>query len=318
MNAIEHGGPDAAGIPRWDFSTNANACGPAPRVLLSIRQADAARYPDPGYRALREQLAGFHAVTAERIVIAASASEFILRMTMAVARRWPQASVSLPQPGYADYGRAAQASGLRLAQAGDAMLVWHTEPGSPDGRAQRAPATREGAVLVIDRAYAPLRLHGEAPTLPPQAWQLMSPNKALGLTGVRGAYAIAPVGAEELQADLDRLTPSWPLGAHGVAMLAGWAQSDTQDWLADCLPTLRDWKRHQLSLCSELGWQCHDSVTPFYLVTGIDAALLPRLRASGVKLRDTTSMGLPQHVRLSVQPPQAQQALRDAWRQVNA
>ena len=72
MSSTQHGGPDAAGVPRWDFSTNANACGPAPRVLLSIRQADAARYPDPSYTALREQLASFHAVPSDRIVIAAT------------------------------------------------------------------------------------------------------------------------------------------------------------------------------------------------------------------------------------------------------
>jgi histidinol-phosphate aminotransferase len=312
-----HGGPDAAGVPRWDFSTNANACGPAPRVLLSIRQADATRYPDPAYTALREQLAGFHAVPAERIVIAASASEFILRMTMAVARGGPQASVHLPQPGYVDYGRAARTCGLRPAQAGDAMLVWHTEPGSPDGRSQRVPATREGAVLVVDRAYAPLRLSGEAPVLPLHAWQLMSPNKALGLTGVRGAYAIAPPDAGELPSLLESLAPSWPLGAHGVAMLAGWALAETQDWLADALPTLREWKRQQLACCAELGWLCGESVTPFFVAQGIDAQSLPRLREQGVKLRDATDMGLPGHVRLSVQPPQAQQALRSAWLRVN-
>lgn len=313
-----HGGPDAAGVPRWDFSTNANACGPAPRVLLSIRQADAARYPDPGYTALREQLASFHAVPLERIVIAASASEFIGRMTLAVAQHWPQASVHLPQPAYADYGRMARTCGLRLAQAGDALLVWHTEPGSPEGHSQRVPATREEAVLVVDRAYAPLRLSGEAPAMPSHAWQLMSPNKALGLTGVRGAYAIAPADAGELQMALARLAPSWPLGAHGVAMLAGWALADTQAWLADCLPTLRDWKRQQLACCAELGWLCGDSVTPFFVAQGVDALCLPRLREQGVKLRDTGDMGLPGHVRLSVQSPQAQQALRTAWLKVNA
>ena len=38
---IDHGGPDALGAPRWDFSTNANACGPAPHVLAALRfQAD--------------------------------------------------------------------------------------------------------------------------------------------------------------------------------------------------------------------------------------------------------------------------------------
>jgi histidinol-phosphate aminotransferase len=314
--AFDHGGPDADGVPRWDFSTNANACGPAPGVLRSIRQADVSRYPDPAYTALREQLAGFHAVPADRIGIAASASEFIFRMTAAVARRWPQASVHVPQPGYADYGRAAEACALRFTQAGDALLVWHTEPGSPDGRSRRAPATREGAVLVVDCAYAPLRLHGDTPVLPSHAWQLFSPNKALGLTGVRAAYAVAPSGAEELLAALQALAPSWPLGAHGVALLAGWAHTETQAWLADSLLTLREWKRQQIELCTDLGWVCEDSVVPFHLVRWPEAALLPHLRAMNVKLRDTTSMGLPGHVRLSVQPPMAQQVLRDAWRKV--
>ncbi len=318
VSGVAHGGPDAAGVPRWDFSTNANACGPAPRVLLSVRQADAARYPDPAYTALREQLASFHVVPVSRIVMAASASEFIYRMSLAMAHRSPQASVYLPVPGYADYARAAQAFGLRLAQAGDAALVWHTEPGSPDGRSHRVPATREGAVLVVDCAYAPLRLEGDAPPLPEQAWRLMSPNKALGLTGVRGAYAIAPDDAGDLQATLEALAPSWAVGAHGVAMLAGWAAAETQAWLVDCLSLLRTWKRQQLECCAELGWLCSESVTPFFLAQGPEVQQLQRLRAQGVKLRDTTDMGLPGHVRLSVQPPQAQQALRAAWYKARA
>jgi len=314
-----HGGPDAAGVPRWDFSTNANACGPAPGVLQAVQHADVTRYPDPDYSALREQLAAFHTVSADRIVIAASASEFIFRMTAAVARLWPGASVHAPQPGYADYGRAAQAFGLRqVNMTGDALLSWHTEPGSPDGVSRRPPTTREGAVQVVDAAYAPLRLDGERSVLPSHAWQLMSPNKALGLTGVRGAYAIAPPESEALCATLDALAPSWPVGAQGVAMLASWGTAETQTWLADCLPVLREWKRRQLALCAELGWVCLDSVTPFYLMQWPDPQQLLRLRAHGVKLRDTSTMGLPGHVRLSVQPPQAQQALHDAWREVSA
>jgi histidinol-phosphate aminotransferase len=310
----QHGGPDAAGVPRWDFSTNANACGPAPSVLRAMQAADAARYPDPASTALRQRLADFHATTPERIVVAGSASEFIFRMSAAVAKRWPRASVSVPFPGYADYGRAALAHGLRGAAAGDAQLVWHTEPGSPDGHICRAPAVREGAVLVLDRAYAPLRLEGQADASPPHAWQLMSPNKALGLTGVRGAYAIAPPDSESLVADLGALAPSWPLGAHGVALLEAWTTPEAQSWLADCLPALRAWKQSQLALCAELGWTCDArSAAPFYLARGPDVVQLRRLRALGLKLRDTTSMGLPGQVRLSVQPPSAQHALREAW-----
>ena len=102
-------------------------------------------------------------------------------------------------------------------------------------------------------------------------------------------------------------------------MLAGWATDDTQAWLAHCLPTLRDWKQQQLACCAEIGWMCLDnSVAPFYLAQGPDGARLQRMRALGVKLRDTTSMGLPGHVRLSVQSPRAQQALRDAWHKAMA
>ena len=43
-----HGGPDAQGVPRYDFSTNATACGPCPECWAAVQQADAnAPLPDP-------------------------------------------------------------------------------------------------------------------------------------------------------------------------------------------------------------------------------------------------------------------------------
>ena len=55
-----HGGPGANGPARFDFSTTANACGPCPMVLATIREADYGHYPDPAYTALRQQLAAMH------------------------------------------------------------------------------------------------------------------------------------------------------------------------------------------------------------------------------------------------------------------
>lgn len=316
-----HGGTDAAGVPRWDFSTNANACGPEPRALQAVRAADPARYPDPEHVALRAALAGLHGVAADRIVIAASASEFIVRMTSLVTRRWPGAAVHAPRLSYGDYALAARAHGLaRAASPTAARLVWHTQPGSPLGESRPAPPVRSDALLIVDRAYAPLRLHGIECELPSTAWQLWSPNKALGLTGVRGAYVIAPHGLEDLQAALVSLAPSWPLGAHSVAMLQAWAEDATQQWVQGSLVTLRAWKQQQIEACEALGWVCEPSDTPFYVarwdgVADAPAQLLPRLRALGLKLRDATSLGLPGHVRLSVQPPEAQHALVRLWRE---
>ncbi|NKI97418.1 aminotransferase class I/II-fold pyridoxal phosphate-dependent enzyme [Rhizobacter sp. SG703] len=305
-----HGGPDAHGVPRHDFSTNANACGPAP---VDWRDADPTRYPDPSYTALRRGLAAFHGVDERRIVLAASASEFIARISTAVALRWPNAGVHLPRPSYGDYEAAALARGLREVVAGEARLVWHASPSSPFGRSMPLDPTL-GAVHVVDRAYAPLNLQGDHTAPPDAAWQLWSPNKALGLTGIRGAYAIAPHDDDDIAAQLDALAPSWPLGAHAVLMLQAWASPAVQAWLQASLATLRRWKTRQLALCASLGWQCEPSDTPFYIARAPAIAdRLPALRAHGIKLRDATSFGLPGAVRVSVQPPDAQDALARAW-----
>lgn len=333
-----HGGPDALGVPRYDFSTNANACGPSPQALAALQQADRRHYPDPAYTALRTQLAAFHGVAAERIVIAASASEFIHRIS-AFAARSGLRHATVPAHGYGDYLRAARTWGLQNGAGAAAQpapaLHWACEPASPLGTRDAALAcwaqagAAPGALRVIDRAYAPLRLDAAvaaaADAVPGDVWQMLTPNKALGLTGVRAAYAIAPPAAVQdgSVAAVQALAPSWPLGADGVALLGAWVRADTQDWLARSLDQLRGWKAAQLRLCAQLGWAVlPGSLANFFTARPLAADDLPALqralqalRARGIKLRDCASFGLPGHVRLGVLAPEAQQALLQAWQE---
>ena len=328
-----HGGPDAAGIPAFDFSTNSNACGPSPEALQAVQAADATRYPDPAYTALREALGAFHGVAPGRIVLAASASEFIHRIT-AWAAQQGAVQVAVPPHSYGDYAQAAQVRGLDVLRGcGDAVgLQWACEPSSPlgleDPVVQVWRKGEEGdsasALRVLDCAYVPLRLDAEAawtgvpsPHLPSACWQLWTPNKALGLTGVRAAYAVAPAGGDEAVQALTAQAPSWPVGAHGVALLQAWTKPAVQQWLVHSLTTLRDWKARQQALCSDLGWAEHaGSLANYFCAQPATATLqkdLAALRASGIKLRDTTSFGLPGTVRLGVLAPAAQDALQAAW-----
>ena len=332
-----HGGPDAAGVPLFDFSTNSNACGPCAEAREAVQAADATRYPDPAYTALRECLAAFHGVAPARIVLAASASEFIHRIT-ALAAQQGVVQVALPAHSYGDYAQAAQVRGLGLVRGGGAAagLQWACEPSSFLGLAD--PAVRAwqqqgverggddaaGVLRVLDCAYVPLRLGPEGAwtgtppaQLPSACWQLWTPNKALGLTGVRAAYAIAPAGSEELVRALVALAPSWPVGAHGVALLQAWVLPVVQQWLVYSLSTLREWKSRQQALCLDLGWAVHaGSLANYFCAQPVSTSLrndLAALRAAGIKLRDTTSFGLPGSVRLGVLAPAAQDALRQAW-----
>lgn len=328
-----HGGTDELGVPEHDFSTNSNACGPCPAALVAVRAADASRYPDPGYRDLRAALAAFHGVEPARILLAGSASEFIFRVSALVARdarRPSQDSVTyaLPSHAYGDYAQAARAWGLELAaSASDARLIWACEPSSPLGQAQaglgqQVDALRQDQWLVLDRAYAPLRLQGQSSLDAAgldRVWQLWTPNKALGLTGVRAAYAIAPLQAGASVEQLQALAPSWPVGAHGVAMLQAWTSAAAQDWLATSLATLRDWKQRQLDLCQSLGWQRLPSDANYFVARLASRDLghdLAQLRRQGIKLRDASSFGLPGHVRLGVLAPPAQDALALAWKAI--
>lgn len=329
-----HGGPDAQGVPLHDFSTNANACGPCPPALEGLRAANPSRYPDPNHTELRERLAAFHGVGRERLVVAASASEFIVRITAAAAAGGGGTAV-VPVLAYGDYARAARAHGLEVQPAtatepgaSAARLAWGCEPSTPLGQddphlAARVDAWPADRPFVLDRAYAPLRLDGPpggslGPDRVARVWQLWSPNKALGLTGVRGAYAIAPCDAPPaFLACVQDLAPSWPLGAHAVAMLAAWAETPAQNWLAGSLAVLDRWKRRQQRLCTELGCEVLPSVANFFCARWpAEMPLqhtLDSLRAQGIKLRDCASFGLPGHVRLGVLPPRSQDALAVAW-----
>jgi histidinol-phosphate aminotransferase len=348
---VPHGGPDEHGVARFDFSTNGNASGPLPSVARAVARADRRRYPDSSYRALSERLAAWHGVDAARIVVGGSASELIHRLTRVAAVAAGARRVRLPSPGYGDYAAAARLAGLATAvrrASADATqqrrqprnrgasaarphsvpsagaLYWITEPMNPTGStlghalaAEIVRATDAGAIVALDLAYQPLRLDGLS--LPPQAdaaWQLWSPNKACGLTGVRAAYAVAPRGGEAMAHALRAHAPSWVAGADGVAMLAAFATPAAQDELRQRLPRLQAWRGALAAVLRASGWQVRDSdsVTPFFVAqapAGIDPAAL---RASGIQLRSTDDMGLPGWLRLSAQPPAALRALREACR----
>ncbi len=345
---LDHGGTDLGPAVRWDFSTNANALGPLPDVLQALQRVDRRAYPEPSYAALREALGLHLGVSPARICPTAGNAEGIRRLSLA-AKLHGVDEVWLPRPGYGEYEAAAQALGLRtrayadlaelsaaLAEMNDekafGVLLWLCEPCNPTGE-QADEATWQALWqalsalprmhLAIDRAYEPLRLHGPDPVPPAlaqAAWQLWSPNKAMSLTGVRAGVMVAPAmaAAMGLAHPVHQLAPSWVLSAEGQALLHAWARPHIQTALQGQRQTLSMWMADQATMLQGLGWTVRPSCAPFHLARPPVADLPPALallRHHGIKLRDATSLGLPGWVRLRAMPPEAQQALAQAWRQ---
>lgn len=307
----EHGGPDDGPAAAFDFSSNASPLGPPPALIRAVQAADRHSYPDPHYRALRRRLGD-----QDLILPTAGGAEGIRRLTLA-AMLAGRREVWVPQPGFGDYALAARALGLAVKTYANPTeissttpaLVWICEPCNPTGDSATTWPALDSHLVIVDRAYEPLRLQGEARALPPGAWQLICPNKALGLTGVRAGYAIAPA-ADAVWVNALSLAPSWVLSAEGVALLMHWLDDDTQAWLSNARTTLREWADAQRALLTGLGWHQRPSCTNFWLARPPRADIGPRLRERGIRVRDAASFGLPGWVRVSAQPPVAQQALR--------
>lgn len=408
-----HGGTDSQGTALHDFSTNSNALGPCPFVARRVQRCKLSAYPDPSYHHLRLALARLHGVEPWRIVIAASASEFIHRITQWAQLQGAQAA-TIPRHAYSDYALAAMARGMGVQHlplqagpcscnainlrapesefenamqhvcAGSRVLQWACEPSSPLGTADpviaqwlaRQPAAHPGKKLnkaakaqahqksaestgnaestkgtedaddalwrVADHAYLPLQLDAVEPMawlhrsaqLAPCAWQMFSPNKALGMTGIRAAYAIAPLPScptpnirQRIMAAVDALqalAPSWPVGAHGQAMLQAWCEPQAHAWLAKARTKLLILKAQLAKLLQRHGWQLHSCSLANFLVArppplcekhATAQHWTAALRQRHIKLRDCTSFGLPGWQRLGVLPQAAQHALAQALAQ---
>lgn len=316
-----HGSTDSLPEPRYDFSSNANALGPCPQVLAAVRSADVSRYPDPLYTRLRERLAAWHGTTPERIVVGAGASELILRLV----RHFNRTVLQLA-PTFSEYARGAGVARKRVICASSPQsflrgqkrrpaLAFLCCPNNPTGEiwdpAFIATAARQGP-LVVDLAYA--SLCGGAPAAEIEAaaanaWRLYSPNKAFGLTGVRGAYLIAPRPARRLNDE----APSWVIGRDAVAMLEACLEPSAREWLAESIPRLRRWRTQLAEGLRGLRLQVRESPATFLLAeVGDGGRVGMRLREAGIRVRNARSFGLERWIRMSAQPAPARKALLTA------
>lgn len=307
-----HGATDAGPEPVLDFSSNAHPLGPCPSAREALRAVDSTRYPDPSYGRLRDELGRFHDVHPDRIVVGAGAAELIHRIV-----RVQGGSVTHSRPGFGEYAHAARCSALpsRTFPSHDRI---HPVPGTcflclpnnPDGHLPEGEelavladdCRKNEALLVLDLAYLPFL--ETPPRLPDSAVHLYAPNKAMGLVGVRAAYAIAP--DDRLGRILSASAPSWTLGTEGEAFLAATIRSEALSWLRETVPEARRLRAFLAERLRESGYEVHESKATHMVARHPDHADSRKLaalwRSRGARVRDTASMGLDGWIRLAARP----------------
>ena len=320
-----------------DFSASISPIGPPKAVWDALRAVDLAAYPDPQCLLLREALLEHlseprHDRLDPAYILVGNGSTEIIHL---IARAY----LSPPRPGtantaflltptYGEYAGACELAGAtvssldcrdrpgfrwdidlaaqRISQE-KPSLVFLCNPNNPTGvflgrqevQLLLQSASDAGSLLVLDEAYI---------SFVDDAWDsldlLESPSVVLvrsmtkdyGLTALRLGYTLA---REEVTERLASLQPDWSV--NGLSQAAGVAALADSGHLEKARLAVAEAKVFLSNSLTDLGFSVPASEANFLLVkVGDAAAWRAKLIRLGLFVRDCTSFGLPDYIRVGI------------------
>ncbi len=318
------------GRPITKMSSNENPYGPSPKAVEAIR-AVAERvnlYPDKEARTLRSKLAEILEVGPECIFVGNGSDDVLDNLGKLYLSEGDNLVTHSSFSTYDAIARALGAErrlvsdlpdlkinvrGLKEACDSRTRMMLVCTPNNPTGSILTedqlaeliAYATDRGIFLVVDEAYAEFSENYASPYKHVireglDAAVVRTFSKAYGLAGLRIGYAVAPAHVVRYL-DLVRM----PFNASSVAQAAAVAALSDQTYMQRSVQRIRNGRRFLAEGLARLGLECVPSEANFLLVpvgqAGFTATeFTEALLRKGFAVRDCSSFGLPQHVRVTV------------------
>jgi len=323
---INHSELKALGIDAGsvlDFSVCTNPFMPPPGIKEKIGAISIEQYPDSRAAELKGRLSERLGISTANILAGNGTTELIRLVALTYFRNNDR--VLLLEPTYGEYEAASRLAGARLIKhravessnfAPDIekvrsiikqhhpRAVFVCNPNNPTGRylsrddIEKVPDIIGDGLLVLDEAYIDfvespwnsldLIKHGNVVVL-------RSLTKNYGLPGLRLGYAVA---REEIIKDLQIALPPWNVNA--VAQKVGTAVMEKDEYLKQSLRLVREAKRYLVEGLTRLGLKVQPSDAHYFLVKAGNAAGYRRsLLKESILVRDCTSFGLPEYIRIS-------------------
>lgn len=331
--SVVHGGLKAAELRSlglateqvMDFSSSINPLGTSERVRSAIADLDVSAYPDPECLLLRESLAAHLDLEMERVVIGNGCTELIHLLAQALLG--PGDRCLIFAPTFGEYEAAAVRAGAKVqvvSAAEEDGFVWSAEAAvnllrrsrprvaffcnpnnptgsysSPDEVSRLQSALAGEGLLVLDNSYG---------ALADTTWDFVPLLEAGGIAILRSMtkdHAIAGLRLGYLLADppvvraTEQLQPAWSVNS--AAQCAGLAALDDERHLIAARKTIHEAKQYLYRELGRLGVPFISSSANFMLVRvgdagGVRSALMKR----GLVVRDCSSFGMPQWIRISI------------------
>lgn len=309
-----------------DFSASINPLGTSPRALAALSDVDYSRYPDPACTELRAALAGHTGVDPNWILAGNGATELLHLAARVFIRLGGRPIVFAPTFG--EFQRAVELAGGNVfpwhaseergfrwtlsnkpgvLRRTPAPLVYLCNPNNPTGiyvserDVQSLAAALTGGPLLLDESYLPfVDEPWDATPLVEDGRVLLlrSMTKDYGLAGLRLGYLIAP---PDVIAAVRHLQPEWSVSA--AAQAAGAAALTDTRHLEAGRAAVREARAYFAAALSDLGIPVQVGAANFVLFkTGRATAVRTALLRQGLAVRDCTSFGLPEHIRVAARP----------------
>jgi histidinol-phosphate aminotransferase len=314
-----------------DFSVSINPLGPPAGLRQALIEADLENYPDTDSHRLKNRLAVILGLSPVNLIIGNGSTELI--RLAAAAYLGPGDRALVLQPTYGEYETAVRLTGaavtqLALSESQDFRLNWEQlenclkavhpralflcNPNNPTGEyldeelVSAIIAQNPDCLVVLDEAYIGFleRTWASSGLIQhPNLLVIRSLTKDYAMAGVRLGYAFAHTNVIEA---LNKIKPPWNVSA--PAQAAGLYVLDQAGYIEQAREHIAAAGRYLKSSLIDLGLRPLPSQSNFFLVkvgdaAGLRAALLPK----GLLIRDCTSFGLPQYIRLACRTrPQCQ------------
>jgi histidinol-phosphate aminotransferase len=316
-----------------DFSASISPLGPPSGLWEALGRVDLTSYPDPECLELREALSGHLGVGLGQIIVGNGTTEIIhllARAYLSFPQGRPSHSALMLSPTYGEYLGACRLVGASIARldahdtagfrwditAAQARiasqqpgLVFVCNPNNPTGvYLPESDITRlaeaaglAGGLLVLDEAYINFvdNPWDSRPLLPRgNVVLLRSMTKDYALTGLRLGYALA---AEGVIARLAAFQPDWSVNS--LAQAAGLVALADASYLPRARQDVNRSKEFLIGHLTSLDYTVLPSSANFLLVrVGNGTIMRDRLLQQGLVVRDCTSFGIADCIRVGIRP----------------
>ena len=303
------------------LSSNENAFGPSPKAIEAIEAyaPSVHTYPKSSAFDLREDIASKLAVDPGQVWLANGGDGALDYLSRAMLR--PGDEILVPTPGFAYYAMSAryhhgsvaeylirksddfeQSAEMVIDHYDGARIVYLTSPHNPTGSEISisdieaiADGTDEETLVVVDEAYAEFSETPSAVGLVEERDDvaiLRSFSKAYGLAGVRLGYAVVPSAWADAYARVNT-----PFAASEIACRAGLAALEDDDHIEKTVEAAT-WAREYIY--EQLECPTWESAGNFVLCeVGDGSEITAAAQREGIIVRDTTSFGLPECIRIT-------------------